>query len=71
MLSGPPSPPRTPSLTGPSPVKFNDALNEHFDEQARVQLTLTPSFYFGVPRLLNALRVPVEITPTPAGKDRA
>lgn len=29
---------------GAVPVKFNAALNEHFDEQARVKLTLTSSF---------------------------
>jgi alkylhydroperoxidase family enzyme len=53
--------------------EVNAALAEHFDEQARVELTLTASFYFGVPRLLNALRVPVEVNPAPpesaGGKD--
>ena len=46
------------------PDEVNAALAEHFDEQARVELTLTASFYFGVPRLLDALRVPVETAPT-------
>lgn len=49
---------------GHVPDEVNAALAEHFGLQARVELTLTASFYFGVPRLLNALRVPVEITPT-------
>ena len=60
---------------GDVPDEVNAALAEHFDEQARVELTLTASFYFGVPRLLNALRVPVEVAPTPAatsdGNDQA
>jgi 4-carboxymuconolactone decarboxylase len=58
---------------GDVPDEVNAALDEHFDEQARVELTLTASFYFGVPRLLNALRVPVEVNPAPpesaSGKD--
>ena len=51
---------------GDVPDEANAALAEHFDERARVELTLTAAFYFGVPRLLNALRVPVEVAPTPA-----
>ncbi len=44
----------------------NAALDEHFDPQARVELTLTAAFYCAVPRLLDALRVPVETAaPTP------
>ncbi len=50
---------------GDVPDEVNAALAEHFDERARVELTLTASFYFGVPRLLNALRVPVEVAPAP------
>ncbi len=61
---------------GDVPDEVNAALAEHFDEQARVELTLTASFYFEVPRrLLNALRVPVEVAPASAatsdGKDKA
>ncbi len=60
---------------GEVPDEVNAALAEHFDEQARVELTLTASFYFGVPRLLNALRVPLEVAPASAatsdGKDKA
>ncbi len=50
---------------GHVPDEVNAALAEHFGLRARVELTLTASFYFGVPRLLNALRVPVEVDPTP------
>jgi 4-carboxymuconolactone decarboxylase len=50
--------------------EHNTALSEHFDPQARVELTLTAAFYCGVPRLLDALRVPVETSPTSPGSDR-
>jgi 4-carboxymuconolactone decarboxylase len=60
---------------GHVPDEVNAALAEHFGPRARVELTLTASFYFGVPRLLNALRVPVEVDPAPpeptGGRDRA
>ncbi|MDQ4063481.1 MAG: carboxymuconolactone decarboxylase family protein [Actinomycetota bacterium] len=57
---------------GHVPDEVNAALTEHFGPQARVELTLTASFYFGVPRLLDALRVPVEVAPTPpADSDRS
>lgn len=42
------------------PDQLNATLDEHFDQQARVELTLTAAFYCAVPRLLDALRVPVE-----------
>ncbi|MDQ4000244.1 MAG: hypothetical protein M3283_04400 [Actinomycetota bacterium] len=42
------------------PDQVNATLGEHFDEKARVALTLTAAFYCAVPRLLDALRVPVE-----------
>ncbi len=44
------------------PDQVNAALGEHFDEKARVELTLTAAFYCAVPRLLDALRVPIEET---------
>lgn len=44
------------------PDQVNVALSEHFNEKARVELTLTATFYCAVPRLLDALRVPVEET---------
>ena len=50
---------------GNVPDEVNAALAEHFGLRARVELTLTASFYYGVPRLLNALRVPVEVDPAP------
>src|SRR5215212_2787298 len=45
--------------------EVNAALDEHFDPQARVELALTAAFYCAVPRLLDALRVPVETAPVP------
>jgi alkylhydroperoxidase family enzyme len=51
------------------PDEVNAALGEHFDEKARVELTLTAAFYCAVPRLLDALRVPVEET-APERADR-
>jgi 4-carboxymuconolactone decarboxylase len=50
--------------------EHNTALSEHFDPQARVELTLTAAFYCAAPRLLDALRVPVETSPTSADSDR-
>lgn len=47
-------------IEGSVPDEVNAALDEHFDPKARVELTLTASFYCAVPRLLDALRVPVE-----------
>ena len=47
-------------VDGHVPDGSNAALEEHFDERARVELTLTAAFYWAVPRLLDALRVPVE-----------
>ena len=52
-------------VDGHVPDQVNAVLAEHFDPQARVELTLTAAFYCAVPRLLDALRVPVETTPTP------
>jgi alkylhydroperoxidase family enzyme len=52
---------------GHVPDEVNAAVDEHFGSQARVELTLTAAFYCAVPRLLDALRVPVEeSTPTDA-----
>ena len=39
----------------------------HFDEQERVELVLTASFYAMVPRVLDALRVPLEEESPPEG----
>ncbi len=50
--------------------EHNNALSQHFDPQARVELTLTAAFYCAVPRLLDALRVPIETSPTSTDSDR-
>jgi 4-carboxymuconolactone decarboxylase len=47
-------------VEGRVPDEINATVNEHFGPQARVELTLTAAFYCAVPRLLDALRVPVE-----------
>ena len=47
-------------VEGRVPDEVNAAVDEHFGAQARVELTLTAAFYCAVPRLLDALRVPVE-----------
>jgi len=47
-------------VDGHVPNEINATLAEHFEEKARVELTLTAAFYCAVPRLLDALRVPVE-----------
>ncbi len=56
-------------VDGHVPDQVNATLAEHFDPQARVELTLTAAFYCAVPRLLDALRVPVETAATPSGLD--
>lgn len=47
-------------LTGNVPDAVHAALARHFDEEQRVELVLTAGFYAMVPRVLDALRVPVE-----------
>jgi alkylhydroperoxidase family enzyme len=47
-------------LTGNVPDAVHDELRRHFDDQERVELVLTAGFYAMVPRVLDALRVPVE-----------
>jgi alkylhydroperoxidase family enzyme len=56
-------------VDGHVPEQVNAAVDEHFGPQARVELTLTAAFYCAVPRLLNALRVPVETSSTPADEE--
>lgn len=57
-------------VDGYVPDQVNATLDEHFDPQARVELTLTAAFYCAVPRLLDALRVPIEeSTPTHADQE--
>lgn len=47
-------------LTGNVPDAVHDVLARLFSEQERVELVLTAGFYAMVPRVLDALRVPVE-----------
>jgi alkylhydroperoxidase family enzyme len=56
-------------VDGHVPDEVNAALAEHFEEKARVELTLTAAFYCAVPRLLDALRVPVETGSAPSSPD--
>lgn len=57
-------------IDGHVPDQVNATVDEHFGPQARVELTLTAAFYCAVPRLLDALRVPVEgSTPAPADQE--
>ena len=56
-------------IDGDVPDEVNDTLSKHFGSQARVELTLTAAFYCAVPRLLDALRVPVETTSTLDGEN--
>ena len=56
-------------VDGHVPDRVNAALAKHFDQQARVELTLTAAFYCAVPRLLDALRVPVETAPASSDPD--
>jgi 4-carboxymuconolactone decarboxylase len=56
-------------VEGCVPDEVNATVDEHFSPQARVELTLTAAFYCAVPRLLDALRVPVEES-TPSDADQ-
>jgi 4-carboxymuconolactone decarboxylase len=51
-------------VEGYVPDQVNVTVDKHFGPQARVELTLTAAFYCAVPRLLDALRVPVEESTT-------
>jgi 4-carboxymuconolactone decarboxylase len=52
--------------------EVNATVDEHFGPQARVELTLTAAFYCAVPRLLDALRVPVEASnPAPTSQEES
>lgn len=57
-------------IDGYVPDEVNATIDEHFGPQARVEITLTAAFYCAVPRLLDALRVPVEgRTPASANQE--
>jgi 4-carboxymuconolactone decarboxylase len=47
-------------IAGAVPDEVIEELERHFDHPQRVELTLTAAFYAMVPRILDALRVPVE-----------
>ena len=47
-------------VEGGVPTQINDDLALHFDLAQRVELTVTAAFYSMVPRVLEALGVPVE-----------
>ncbi len=47
-------------LTGAVPDRVHDDLDRWFDDRERTELVLTAGFYAMVPRVLDALRVPVE-----------
>jgi 4-carboxymuconolactone decarboxylase len=57
-------------VEGHVPDEVNATVDKHFGPQARVELTVTAAFYCAVPRLLGALRVPVEgSNPVPASQE--
>ena len=47
-------------VTGDVPPAVTEELTRHFDESQRVELTVTAAFYSMVPRVLDALGVPIE-----------
>jgi 4-carboxymuconolactone decarboxylase len=47
-------------IAGEVPDDVAEELERHFDHAQRVELTVTAAFYAMVPRVLEALRVPVE-----------
>lgn len=59
-------------IAGSVPNDLIEDLERHFDHSQRVELTVTAAFYAMVPRILEALRVPVEgkeaPPQTPAGE---
>ena len=52
-------------LTGHVNDRVQDELARHFSDQERVELVATAGFYAMVPRVLDALRVPIEEDPSP------
>ena len=47
-------------VAGDVPPAVTEELMRHFDEGQRVELTVTAAFYSMVPRVLDALEVPIE-----------
>ena len=54
-------------VAGHVPAAVNDRLALHFNHAQRVELTVTASFYSMVPRVLEALGVPIEDVSEPRG----
>ncbi len=47
-------------VAGSVPRAVSDEIDRHFDYAQRIELTVTAAFYSMVPRILNALGVPIE-----------
>jgi 4-carboxymuconolactone decarboxylase len=47
-------------VAGEVPPEITEELTRHFDDSQRVELTVTAAFYSMVPRVLEALDVPIE-----------
>ena len=52
-------------VAGDVPAEITAELSRHFDDCQRVELTVTAAFYAMVPRVLNALGVPIEDADAP------
>jgi alkylhydroperoxidase family enzyme len=52
-------------VDGEVPDEINEELAAHFNVQQRIELTVTAAFYSMVPRVLDALGVPIEEEPGP------
>lgn len=53
-------------VAGDVPEHVNEELAAHFDVSQRIELTVTAAFYSMVPRVLEALEVPIEEDPVVA-----
>lgn len=53
-------------LTGYVDDSVHQELARHFSDQERIELVVTAGFYAMVPRVLDALQVPIEEEPPPA-----
>jgi alkylhydroperoxidase family enzyme len=52
-------------VAGDVPPEVTADVSRHFDDSQRVELTVTAAFYSMVPRVLDALGVPIEDQPPP------
>jgi 4-carboxymuconolactone decarboxylase len=55
-------------VAGEVPPAVTEELSRHFDDGQRVELTVTAAFYSMVPRVLDALGVPIEEREPPPGE---